>query len=515
MLDYHLHLWPHTRARDAAATGAAGRRTATRAQAAGVTELAVTEHLFRFRQAEALLGGFWDDEPAPPLLAESMAEYWDFHATADLDALRGVRAGGQGRPACPSSSGSRSTTTRAAWTTVADLLAGYPFDVLLGSVHWVGAWRFDDIDDPVSMAEWSVARGRRLLGRLHRGARGAGRLGRLRRAGPPRPDQGGGPRARRARPSGGTASPRRRWRRAWRPRSPRPAGASRWASSTRPWRCSSASWPAACRSRRPRTPTGSSTWPTGPTTCAACSARPGSATLQGYRGRRAYRGARVAGPRRRGGEPDAHARRAGPRATPTSSPRSSSTCSGCSGAGASWPTSPSPTCSCWSGADGRPGAGRARPGRWTTRTPSWSSWARCAPNNRPTLVDQDLVGQTVNESQWTLVGPVPALGRDRPRQHPPPDPGRAGPGGEHPGPLRRAHHRRSLLRVSLAPLKGPTEHVRAHLPRRVRAPGRHGGRSRPSRSPTRTSAPRRRPGWATASWWSTPTGGSSSPRPTP
>ena len=40
--------------------------------------------------------------------------------------------------------------------TVADLLAGYPFDVLLGSVHWVGAWRFDDIDDPVSMAEWSV-----------------------------------------------------------------------------------------------------------------------------------------------------------------------------------------------------------------------------------------------------------------------------------------------------------------------------------------------------------------------
>ncbi|HUE08542.1 MAG TPA: histidine kinase N-terminal domain-containing protein, partial [Acidimicrobiales bacterium] len=25
------------------------------------------------------------------------------------------------------------------------------------------------------------------------------------------------------------------------------------------------------------------------------------------------------------------------------------------------------------------------------------------PNNRPTLVDQDLVGQTVNESQWALV----------------------------------------------------------------------------------------------------------------
>jgi histidinol-phosphatase (PHP family) len=41
---------------------------------------------------------------------------------------------------------------------VADLLAGYPFDVLLGSVHWVGSWRFDDLDDPVSMAEWSTRR---------------------------------------------------------------------------------------------------------------------------------------------------------------------------------------------------------------------------------------------------------------------------------------------------------------------------------------------------------------------
>ncbi|MGH8987185.1 MAG: hypothetical protein ACRDXC_01115, partial [Acidimicrobiales bacterium] len=60
-----------------------------RAQAAGVVELALTEHLFRFVQAD-------------------------------------------------------------------QLLAGYPFDVLLGSVHWVGGWRFDDLDDALSMAEWSA-----------------------------------------------------------------------------------------------------------------------------------------------------------------------------------------------------------------------------------------------------------------------------------------------------------------------------------------------------------------------
>jgi histidinol-phosphatase (PHP family) len=39
--------------------------------------------------------------------------------------------------------------------TVAGLLAGYPFDVLLGSVHWIGGWRFDDLGDPISMAEWA------------------------------------------------------------------------------------------------------------------------------------------------------------------------------------------------------------------------------------------------------------------------------------------------------------------------------------------------------------------------
>jgi len=39
---------------------------------------------------------------------------------------------------------------------VATLLQGYPFDVLLGSVHWIGAWRFDDTADGPSMAEWGV-----------------------------------------------------------------------------------------------------------------------------------------------------------------------------------------------------------------------------------------------------------------------------------------------------------------------------------------------------------------------
>jgi histidinol-phosphatase (PHP family) len=39
---------------------------------------------------------------------------------------------------------------------VSALLAQYPFDVLIGSVHWLGTWQFDDIDNDVQMHEWTV-----------------------------------------------------------------------------------------------------------------------------------------------------------------------------------------------------------------------------------------------------------------------------------------------------------------------------------------------------------------------
>jgi histidinol-phosphatase (PHP family) len=126
-----------------------------RAEAAGVSELALTEHLFRFRQADALLRGFWDDERVPRALADSMARYWDFHATADLDeyvqCAQDAAAAG-----LPVVIGLEVDYYEGRMDAVGELLAGYPFDVLLGSVHWVGGWRFDDLDDPVSMAQWSA-----------------------------------------------------------------------------------------------------------------------------------------------------------------------------------------------------------------------------------------------------------------------------------------------------------------------------------------------------------------------
>ncbi|MHB8221176.1 MAG: histidinol-phosphatase [Acidimicrobiales bacterium] len=154
MLDYHLHLWPHTQ-RDVHAAVDQVAVYCEQAAAAGVVEVAITEHLFRFIQAVPVVGAFWEDDASSRSLKDSMAAYWDFHARADLDAyvetvLAAKRAG------LPVVLGLEVDYYRGQMDRVASLLDDYPFDVLLGSVHWLGAWRFDDLDDAVSMGEWSV-----------------------------------------------------------------------------------------------------------------------------------------------------------------------------------------------------------------------------------------------------------------------------------------------------------------------------------------------------------------------
>ncbi len=153
MLDYHLHLWPHSQ-RDAEATVERVVAYCERATAAGVTEIAITEHLFRFRQAADRLGRFWEVLPGAAHHA-GMAAYWDHHARVDLDeyvaVVEAVKAEG-----LPVVLGLEVDYYRDRMDDVAALLAGYPFDVLLGSIHWLGAWRYDVLDDPVEAAEWSA-----------------------------------------------------------------------------------------------------------------------------------------------------------------------------------------------------------------------------------------------------------------------------------------------------------------------------------------------------------------------
>lgn len=153
MLDYHLHLWSHDR-HDVPLVLEQVRDYCERATALGVEEIALTEHFFRFRQCVEAVGAFWDEPRITEDLADSMRTYIETHAKADLDAyveivLEAKRAG------LPVVLGLEVDYYRDRMDLVGELLGGYPFDVLLGSVHWVGGWRFDCLDDPVSLAGWT------------------------------------------------------------------------------------------------------------------------------------------------------------------------------------------------------------------------------------------------------------------------------------------------------------------------------------------------------------------------
>lgn len=152
MLDYHVHLWPHG-TRDRAPSVDELADYCRRAAEQGVREIALTEHLFRFTRARQAVGDFWAADGADPHLAGVMAAYWEDHAHADLDryvqVVLDAKAAG-----LPVLLGLEVDHYPGRMDVVADLLSGYPFDILLGSVHWIGNWLFDYLEDPDCMAEW-------------------------------------------------------------------------------------------------------------------------------------------------------------------------------------------------------------------------------------------------------------------------------------------------------------------------------------------------------------------------
>ncbi len=152
MLDYHLHLWPHEESSvwyrlDQIAD------YCDRAAQAGVSELALTEHSNRFVDVMALVGPFWERFGHEPT-SRVMADYMAFTARNSLDAYVTLaqRAQDEGLPV---KIGLEVDYYRDQMDVVSELLAQYPFDVLIGSVHWLGSWEFDDTDSPVPMEEWT------------------------------------------------------------------------------------------------------------------------------------------------------------------------------------------------------------------------------------------------------------------------------------------------------------------------------------------------------------------------
>ena len=154
LTDYHMHLQPDgSEARAEAAPGweAVGGhlssewigRYAARARSRAVSEIAVTEHVHRFAQARD-----WLDNP-----------WWREEATEDVDAycdgLLAAREAGT-----PVLVGIEMDWLAGRRDEIAAFLDGRPFDVVLGSVHWLGGRGVDHPDYPA----WDDAPAERVWG---------------------------------------------------------------------------------------------------------------------------------------------------------------------------------------------------------------------------------------------------------------------------------------------------------------------------------------------------------------
>lgn len=146
LTDYHLHLQPDgaaARAEHAADWDACGgwlseawiRTYATAARVRGVGEIAITEHVHRFAEARE-----WHPNP-----------WWREEATEDVDAycaaITAARAAG-----VPVLCGVEMDWLPDRTAEIAAFLEGRPFDVVLGSVHWLADHA---VDHPEYLA-WDV-----------------------------------------------------------------------------------------------------------------------------------------------------------------------------------------------------------------------------------------------------------------------------------------------------------------------------------------------------------------------
>jgi histidinol-phosphatase (PHP family) len=151
VLDYHLHLWPHEESSvdyHLEQVAAYCEEAATQ----GVSEIALTEHAFRFREIRATVGSFWERWGYEPT-SQLMADYFDFHARNALEDYVTLAQAAKDA-GLPVKIGLEVDYYADQMDDVGVLLAQYPFDVLIGSVHWLNTWQFDVLDDPDQMAQW-------------------------------------------------------------------------------------------------------------------------------------------------------------------------------------------------------------------------------------------------------------------------------------------------------------------------------------------------------------------------
>ncbi|MBI5157951.1 MAG: PHP domain-containing protein [Acidimicrobiia bacterium] len=146
MSDYHLHLYPHRRGESTPPPPeeiplSHIERYVTAAAERGVHELAFTEHLFRCVESAEALGPFWEQAADPVTRGHTEA---DVRADRTMSLERYVEAIlGAKDAGLPVLLGLEVDFVPGTVESVLELIAPYPWDVLIGSVHWIEGWWFD------------------------------------------------------------------------------------------------------------------------------------------------------------------------------------------------------------------------------------------------------------------------------------------------------------------------------------------------------------------------------------
>jgi histidinol-phosphatase (PHP family) len=160
MGDYHLHLHPHRQVPGSPPPGTYPPGYIDRyvevALSRGVTEIGFTEHLYRCVESEPVLGQWWKRDRSP-LLVEEMDAIMAAEVNLSLDRYVEVVLDAKSR-GLPVKLGLEVDFEPGTEQAVLQLLSGYPFDYLVGSVHWIGAWDFVRASAPQEFARRGVRR---------------------------------------------------------------------------------------------------------------------------------------------------------------------------------------------------------------------------------------------------------------------------------------------------------------------------------------------------------------------
>ena len=160
MGDYHVHIHPHRETPGAPPPGEFPADYIDRyvevALSRGVSEVGFVEHLYRCVESQPALGLWWKRDPHPHLVREMdeiMARELDMSLDRYVEAILAAKARG-----LPVKLGLEVDFEPGTVQAVMDLIAPYPWDYLIGSVHWIGAWWFLRPSGPAELERRGVRR---------------------------------------------------------------------------------------------------------------------------------------------------------------------------------------------------------------------------------------------------------------------------------------------------------------------------------------------------------------------